>query len=94
MPGTWLWSPPTPCCPHRTRSKGARVLIAAASARAVPRVSAASRAASFTWTAESAPIASPVRRAAWARSGPAVTRTTSPPLFSLIRSASSIANSS
>ncbi len=94
MPGTWLWSPPTPCCPHRTRSNGARDLTAAASARAVPSVSVASSAASLTWTAESAPIARPVRSAACARSGPTVTSTTSPPFASLIRSASSIANSS
>ena len=94
MPGIWLLSPPTPCWPHSTRSKGATVLIAAASARAVPSVSVASSAASFTWSAESAPIARPVRSAAWARSGPTVTRTTSPPFASLILSASSIANSS
>ena len=39
-------------------------------------------------------MASPVRRADWARSGPTVTSTTSPPFASLILRASSMANSS
>ena len=39
-------------------------------------------------------MARPLRSADWTRSGPTVTSTTSPPLASLILSASSIANSS
>ena len=69
--------------------------MTAASARAVASVSAAAHAGSFRWIPRSAPIARQERSASFTRSGPSDTATTSPwPRFSLMRSASSTANSS
>ena len=82
--------------PDRT-SCGFSSFTTAASARAAVSVSAPSNAGSFTWMARSAPIARHERSASLARSGPRVTATTSSPAwfrFSLIRRASSSANSS
>ena len=80
--------------PHST-SCGASSVTTAASARAVVSVSALASAGSFTWMARSQPMASAERSVSLARSGPSVTATTSPwPRFSLMRSASSMANSS
>jgi len=88
MSSSIAWRPVSTSC-------GASCLTTAASARAVVSVSAPVSAASLTWIARSQPIASVERSASLARSGPTVTATTSPwPRFSLMRSASSTANSS
>ncbi len=88
MSSSMAWRP-------KSASPGASCLITAAIARAVIRVSAVSHTASLRCTARSAPMARQERSASLPRSGPSETATTSPcPRFSLIRSASSTANSS
>ena len=95
-----IWAPTAPMSssmawrPQSTRP-GASCFTTAASTRAVVSVSAPARAGSLTWMARSQPMASAERSASFTRSGPSDTATTSPwPRFSLIRSASSTANSS